>query len=66
MTVVIPAAAVIQEYGRALVFFERGPGAFERRAVTTGVRTGDRVAILSGLQPGDRIVVDGAVLLKGQ
>jgi cobalt-zinc-cadmium efflux system membrane fusion protein len=66
MTVVIPAAAVIQEYGRALVFFERGPGAFERRAVTTGVRTGDRVAILSGLQPADRIVVDGAVLLKGQ
>jgi membrane fusion protein, heavy metal efflux system len=66
MTVVIPAAAIIQEYGRSLVFFERGPGAFERRAVTTGTRAGDRLAVLSGLQPGDRIVVDGAVLLKGQ
>ena len=66
LSAVVPAAAVIQEYGRSVVFLERGPGQFERRTVTTGVRAGDRLAVRSGLESGDRVVVDGAVLLKGQ
>ena len=64
--IVVPSAAVVQEYGRSVVFLERGPGQFERRTVSTGVRDGDRLSVVSGLQPGDRVVVDGAVLLKGQ
>jgi membrane fusion protein, heavy metal efflux system len=63
---VVPATAVIQEYGRAIVFIERGPGQFERREVTTGVRTGPLVAVSEGLSPDERVVVDGAILLKGQ
>jgi RND family efflux transporter MFP subunit len=63
---VVPAAAVVQEYGRSEVFVERGPGQFERRMVTTGVRSGDRVAITSGLDVNSRVVVDGAILLRGQ
>jgi membrane fusion protein, heavy metal efflux system len=63
---VIPGGAVLQEYGRSVVFLERGLGQFERRQVTTGLRVSDRVAIASGLERGDRVVVDGAVLLKGQ
>jgi cobalt-zinc-cadmium efflux system membrane fusion protein len=63
---VVPAAAIVQEYGRSEVFVERGPGQFERRMVTTGVRTGDRVAITSGLDVNSRVVVDGAILLRGQ
>lgn len=63
---VVPSAAVIQEYGRTVVFVERAPGEFERRAVATGVRAGDLVAVLSGLDANTRVVVDGAILLKGQ
>ncbi len=63
---VVPAAAIVQEYGRSEVFVERGPGQFERRVVTTGVRTGDLVAIISGLDVNSRVVVDGAILLRGQ
>ncbi len=63
---VVPAAAIVQEYGRSEVFVERGPGQFERRVVTTGVRTGDLVAITSGLGVNSRVVVDGAILLRGQ
>jgi cobalt-zinc-cadmium efflux system membrane fusion protein len=62
---VVPAAAIVQEYGRSHVFVERGPGQFERRAVVTGVRTDDHVAITSGLEPNSRVIVDGAILLKG-
>jgi cobalt-zinc-cadmium efflux system membrane fusion protein len=63
---VVPPAAIVQEYGRSEVFVERGPGQFERRVVTTGVRTGDLVAITSGLDANSRVVVDGAILLRGQ
>jgi len=62
----VPAAAIVQEYGRSEVFVERGPGQFERRVVTTGVRTGDLVAITSGLDMKSRLIVDGAILLRGQ
>jgi cobalt-zinc-cadmium efflux system membrane fusion protein len=63
---VVPEAAIVQEYGRSIVFLERGPGQFERRDVATGVRVGALVSIPTGLQVGDRVVVDGAILLKGQ
>jgi cobalt-zinc-cadmium efflux system membrane fusion protein len=63
---VVPAASIVQEYGRSLVFVERGPGQFERRPVTTGIRVGDLVAVVAGLEAGTRVVVDGAILLKGQ
>jgi len=63
---VVPVAAIVQEYGRSEVFVERAPGQFERRVVTTGVRTGDLVAITSGLEANSRVIVDGAILLRGQ
>jgi len=65
-TLVVPAAALIQEYGRSVVFVEHGPGRFERREVTTGVRTGGLVSVSDGLAADERVVVDGAILLKGQ
>ena len=61
---VLPAEAVIQEYGRSTVFAERAPGQYERRPVTLGRPVGGRLPVLSGVQAGDRVVVDGAVLLK--
>jgi len=63
---VVPATAIVQEYGHSVVFLERGPGQFERRQISTGVQVGAMVAVASGVQGGDRVVTDGAVLLKGQ
>jgi membrane fusion protein, heavy metal efflux system len=63
---VVPVAAIVQEYGHSEVFVERAPGQFERRVVTTGVRTGDLVSITSGLEANSRVIVDGAILLRGQ
>ena len=65
-TPVVPSAAIVQEYGRSEVFVELRPGEFERRVVTTGVRTRDSVAVISGLRVNERVIVDGAILLKGQ
>ncbi len=63
---VVPSAAVVQEYGRTVVFVERAPGRFERRQIATGARAGDLVSVVSDLEAGTRVVVDGAILLKGQ
>jgi membrane fusion protein, heavy metal efflux system len=63
---IVPAAAIVQEFGRSEVFVERARGQFERRVVTTGVREGDLVAITSGLDVNTRLIVDGAILLRGQ
>ncbi len=63
---VVPMAAVVQEYGRTVVFVELAPGRFERRQVALGPRSGDVIAVLSGLHAGDQVVVGGAILLKGQ
>jgi cobalt-zinc-cadmium efflux system membrane fusion protein len=61
---VLPASAIVQEYGRATVYLERAPGQYERRAVNVGPPVGNRVPVLDGVAPGDRVVVDGAILLK--
>jgi membrane fusion protein, heavy metal efflux system len=62
---VVPAAAVVQEGDRAVVFVERTPGHFEERPVSVGKSAGDRVRVLSGVTAGESIVVDGVMLLKG-
>jgi membrane fusion protein, heavy metal efflux system len=61
---VVPLTAVVQEYGRPVVFVERSPGTFDRRELTLGPRSGDRAPVLKGLQAGERVVTDGAVLLR--
>jgi multidrug efflux pump subunit AcrA (membrane-fusion protein) len=63
---VLPASALVQEYGKSVVFVEHGTGRFERREVTVGTRAGDLFPALGGVQVGERVIVDGAVLLKGQ
>jgi RND family efflux transporter MFP subunit len=62
----VPAGAVLDTGGRQTVFVDRGEGYLEPRAVTTGVRAGDRVAILSGLAPGERVVASGTFLVDSE
>jgi cobalt-zinc-cadmium efflux system membrane fusion protein len=61
---VVPAAAVVDDAGRPIVFVQRGGETFERRAVTLGPRTGNLVQIVEGVQAGDRVVTKGAYLVR--
>jgi cobalt-zinc-cadmium efflux system membrane fusion protein len=63
---VLPLSALVQEYGKSVVFVERGPGEYERREITIGTRSGDVIPVASGVRVGERVIVDGAVLLKGR
>lgn len=63
-TPVVPAAAVVDDAGRPIVFVQREGETFERRAVTLGPRSGDLVQITEGIRAGDRVVTKGAYLVR--
>ncbi len=60
----VPAAAIVDDAGRPIVFVQREGEAFERRPVTLGPRAGDLVQILEGVEAGDRVVTRGAYLVR--
>ena len=60
----VPAAAIVDDAGRPIVFVQREGETFERRAVTLGPRSGDLVQIADGVTPGDRVVTKGAYLVR--
>ena len=60
-----PVSAILRDdENLPFVFVAQGKGAFARRRVTLGERSGDQYAIASGLAPGERIVADGGVFLQ--
>ena len=61
---VVPAAAIVDDAGRPIVFVQLGGETFERRAVTLGQQSGDLVQVVDGLKPGDRVVTKGAYLVR--
>ncbi|HEU4891613.1 MAG TPA: efflux RND transporter periplasmic adaptor subunit [Vicinamibacterales bacterium] len=61
---VVPAAAIVDDAGRPIVFVQREGETFERRAVTLGPRSGDLVQVLEGVKAGDRVVTKGAYLVR--
>ena len=61
----IPQSAVLDDGGKAIVFVAKG-NVYEKRVVTTGIQSNDRVEILDGLQAGDKVVVKGNYLLLQQ
>jgi RND family efflux transporter MFP subunit len=60
----VPAAAIVDDAGRPIVFVQREGETFERRAVTVGPRSGDLVQIVDGVTPGERVVTRGAYLVR--
>lgn len=62
--VALPASAVIDDNGQAVVFVQKSGEAFERRPVVLGPRDGDVFAVRSGLNAGERIVTRGAYYVR--
>ena len=60
---VVPAAAIVDDAGRPIVFVQREGETFERRPVTLG-RMGDLVQVTEGRQAGDHVVTKGAYLVR--
>jgi cobalt-zinc-cadmium efflux system membrane fusion protein len=61
----VPQSALLNDGGQSVVFVATGSG-YEKRAVTAGIQSNDRVEILDGLKAGDKVVVKGNYLLLQQ
>ena len=61
---VVPAAAIVDDAGRPIVFVQHDGETFERRAVTLGPRSGDVVQTTEGVKAGERVVTKGAYLVR--
>ncbi|MFT4935891.1 MAG: cobalt-zinc-cadmium efflux system membrane fusion protein [Pseudoalteromonas distincta] len=60
----VPAEAIINEGGQDAVYVQVSGEAFERRMVTRGRASGDRIAVTGDLRPGERVVTQGAATVR--
>lgn len=61
---VIPAEAIMKDYGSKYVFVQTGGESFEKREIQTGIEDGIYVEILKGLSAGEWVVTKGAYQIK--
>ena len=61
----IPQSAVLDDGGQKVVFVASA-GGYEKRVVSVGIQSSDRVEIRAGLKAGDKVVVKGNYLLLQQ
>ena len=60
----VPAAAVVDDGGQAILFVQTGGESFARRPVRLGTREGGFIQVLDGVRMGERIVTRGAHLVR--
>ena len=58
-------SAVLSDNGQSVVFVLTA-GGYEKRVVTTGIQSDDRIEIRDGVKAGDKVVVKGNYLLLEQ
>lgn len=61
----VPQAAVLSDDGKSIVFVAKD-GGYEKRVVTVGIQSDNRVEILAGVNAGEKVVVKGNYLLLEQ
>ncbi len=61
----VPQSAVLSDGGKSIVFVLTGAG-YEKRVVTTGIQSDERIEIRDGVRAGDKVVIKGNYLLLEQ
>lgn len=60
----LPAEAILDDDGYALIFVQRSDESFEPRRVTPGISEGGWIEVVDGLATGERVVTTGNFQLK--
>lgn len=60
----VPDDAIVDDAGREVVYVQAGGESFERRPVTTGIRSGGWTELVDGVAAGERVVTRGAYAVK--
>ncbi|MGK7395133.1 MAG: efflux RND transporter periplasmic adaptor subunit [Candidatus Cyclobacteriaceae bacterium M3_2C_046] len=61
---IIPASALLEDYGKYEAVVQLSGESFERRPVIKGRQNGEQVEIIKGLNPGEVVVSEGAYQVK--
>lgn len=64
--ITVPRDAVVDTGESQHVFVQTGPGRYEPRTVTLGLRLADRVEVRSGLQAGEHVAASGVFLIDSE
>lgn len=64
--VLVPRSALLDTGARAVVYVDRGGGAYEKRDVKAGRRGDTDVEIVSGLTAGESVVVQGNLMIDAE
>lgn len=64
MGVLVPEAALLEDYGNYSVIVQTGGESFERRSIKIGERNGKSAQVLSGLEAGEVVVTTGVYQVK--
>jgi cobalt-zinc-cadmium efflux system membrane fusion protein len=62
--IAIPRRAILGSLGKLFVFVENDEGAFEKREIVTGIRSGNLVEVLEGVLPDEKVVTVGNYQLQ--
>jgi cobalt-zinc-cadmium efflux system membrane fusion protein len=65
LSIVVPESAVIEDGAAKVVFVSKGDK-YERREVTVGNESNNRLEVKSGLKQGEIVVTEGAAALRAQ
>lgn len=60
----VPASAVVDEGGQSVAYVQVEGETFERRIISTAMRSGDLVGVSGDLKPGERVVTVGAAAVR--
>jgi RND family efflux transporter MFP subunit len=63
-SILVPEAALLEDYGNYSVMVQTGGESFERRPIKIGKRNGKNVEVVEGLKPGEVVVTTGAYQVK--
>jgi cobalt-zinc-cadmium efflux system membrane fusion protein len=62
----IPTSALLFIEGQSSVYVEAQPGVYQRRVITTGQRSAEKIVVVHGLKAGEKVVTIGAGLLRSE
>ena len=60
----MPVSALSEQQGEMFCYVQTDDECYEKRPVTLGRNSGDRVEVVSGLSPGDKVVTGGVTFIR--
>ncbi len=62
--IAVPVTSLSEQQGKYFVYIRLDEDCYEKRPVTLGASSGDKVEIISGIKPGENVVTEGTTFVR--